>query len=543
MLPFQQQQQQQQQNRQQNVQDELLTGQDKQKKQEVDALLSEAMNNLTFQEREEQQEVLHGVAKDIAEEASFIEKALRELDAHIIRKKAGTVYEIAERMNPAYVNSRAFRIMFLRGNRYDAKASANQMIRFFEMKQQIFGSEKLTRDIVLEDLDEDDREALKAGFVQLAGSDTSNRQVIIQLPGVRKFKHLQNELRARFFTCMEALRSEQTQLKGVVAMLYSVGSFKDRSKGVGFMEHTRLALSVPIHIAAIHLCLDDPNQYILIRAGLATINAKLRARIRVHYGSHLECQYLLSTYGVLAQTLPLTATYEIDMHRHLKCIESCFRDSQDGSRSTISRITGIEPKADDVLLMGYKTSNNLGNHRLRERVKELFLQYNAGTYEQKRHLLDGLIASIHNSGGRFLKQDKESVVWQEVTLKEARTKVTQIFRNYKRRLGTPRSTVTVPPSIVSEPMPDDVLFGRHQQSRGNELLHTLVKERFEKYESLDRGMKISVVDSIMQRIREEGGRFLEPDSNGWVELSKEQARPKVSKCLSNYRRHFKKAPN
>jgi len=540
MLPFQQQQQQQQQNRQQNVQDELLTGQDKQKKQEVDALLSEAMNNLTFQEREEQQEVLHGVAKDIAEEASFIEKALRELDAHIIRKKAGTVYEIAERMNPAYVNSRAFRIMFLRGNRYDAKASANQMLSFFELKQQLFGNDKLAQDITIDDLDEDDREALKAGFLQLTGRDTSNRQIVVQMPGIRKFRHLRNELRASFYTCMQALLSEQTQLKGIITIFYTVGNFKDRSKGVGFTDHSRRALSVPLHIAAIHFCLDDPHQYILVRAGLAAANAKLRARIRVHYGSHLECQYLLASYGISKELLPLTATYEVDMRRHLNWTEFCFRDSKDGS---LKPPPCIEPNANDVLLMGYKTSNNLGNHRLRERVKELFLQYNAGTYEQKRHLLDGLIASIHNSGGRFLKQDKESVVWQEVTLKEARTKVTQIFRNYKRRLGTPRSTVTVPPSIVSEPMPDDVLFGRHQQSRGNELLHTLVKERFEKYESLDRGMKISVVDSIMQRIREEGGRFLEPDSNGWVELSKEQARPKVSKCLSNYRRHFKKAPN
>eukprot|EP00526_Cylindrotheca_closterium_P022697 CAMPEP_0113614132 /NCGR_PEP_ID=MMETSP0017_2-20120614/7003_1 /TAXON_ID=2856 /ORGANISM="Cylindrotheca closterium" /LENGTH=182 /DNA_ID=CAMNT_0000523279 /DNA_START=151 /DNA_END=700 /DNA_ORIENTATION=+ /assembly_acc=CAM_ASM_000147 len=156
MLPFQQQQQQQQQNRQQNVQDELLTGQDKQKKQEVDALLSEAMNNLTFQEREEQQEFLHGVDKDIAEEKDLIDNALHDLDAHLMRIKNGSVYELAETMNAGYVGARAFRIMFLRGNRYDAKASANQMLSFFELKQQLFGNDKLAQDITIDDLDEDE---------------------------------------------------------------------------------------------------------------------------------------------------------------------------------------------------------------------------------------------------------------------------------------------------------------------------------------------------------------------------------------------------
>eukprot|EP00526_Cylindrotheca_closterium_P026840 CAMPEP_0113629714 /NCGR_PEP_ID=MMETSP0017_2-20120614/15428_1 /TAXON_ID=2856 /ORGANISM="Cylindrotheca closterium" /LENGTH=51 /DNA_ID=CAMNT_0000540129 /DNA_START=15 /DNA_END=167 /DNA_ORIENTATION=+ /assembly_acc=CAM_ASM_000147 len=51
--------------------------------------------------------------------------------------------------------------MFLRGNRYDTKAAANQMLKFFETKQDLFGTEKLTKDITIEDLDEDDIACLK----------------------------------------------------------------------------------------------------------------------------------------------------------------------------------------------------------------------------------------------------------------------------------------------------------------------------------------------------------------------------------------------
>lgn len=91
---------------------------------------------------------------------------------------------------------------------------------------------------------------------------------------------------------MQALRSEMTQLKGVVSIMYYVGRFKDRSNGAGFMEHTKFALAVPKHCAAIHICYDDPSQYMILKAGLSIVNAKFRARVRVHYGSHLECQYL-----------------------------------------------------------------------------------------------------------------------------------------------------------------------------------------------------------------------------------------------------------
>ena len=76
-----------------------------------------------------------------------------------MRIEAGSVYDIAERMDPTYDNARAFRIMFLRANRYDVKASANQMLLFFELKQQLFGHDKLAKDITIHDLDEDNLEA------------------------------------------------------------------------------------------------------------------------------------------------------------------------------------------------------------------------------------------------------------------------------------------------------------------------------------------------------------------------------------------------
>ncbi|KAL3934469.1 MAG: hypothetical protein SGBAC_009827, partial [Bacillariaceae sp.] len=187
----------------------------KRRKQDMDELLSEAMNALTFEERKEQEDTLHGVAQDIAEEASFIDNALKELESHLVRQKAGSVYETAETMSSDHVSHRAFRIMFLRANRYDTKSAANQMLNFFEIKQRLFGNEKLVKDITVDDLDEDDRACLKSGWTQLCGRDRSGRMVFVLLPCVRKMKTLRSDLRARYFIIMTALKSEQTQLRGV----------------------------------------------------------------------------------------------------------------------------------------------------------------------------------------------------------------------------------------------------------------------------------------------------------------------------------------
>mmetsp|Transcript_4285 Transcript_4285/g.10001 ORF Transcript_4285/g.10001 Transcript_4285/m.10001 type:complete len:178 (+) Transcript_4285:168-701(+) len=108
-----------------------FTAEERKKNQEMDDLLSEALNKLTFEEREEHQEVLHGVKNEIMEDDTFLDQALQELECHLANTKSGSLYEIAERIDAAYVNDKAFRVMFLRANEYDATAAGDQMIRVF----------------------------------------------------------------------------------------------------------------------------------------------------------------------------------------------------------------------------------------------------------------------------------------------------------------------------------------------------------------------------------------------------------------------------
>ena len=84
------------------------------------------MAELTFQERQrqQQQEVLHGVASEVAEDETQIEAWLQELNQslqqRITSSSAGdsriSAYKHALQTNPVYVQNRELHLMFLRGN-------------------------------------------------------------------------------------------------------------------------------------------------------------------------------------------------------------------------------------------------------------------------------------------------------------------------------------------------------------------------------------------------------------------------------------------
>ena len=89
--------------------------------------------------------------------------------------------------------------------------------------------------------------------------------------------------------------------------MYTVGDeFKDNQDGLGYSENGQLLFALPAHLSGIHVCVSDTREYVLGNAVLKMMPRKLRARFRVHFGSHIECQYALSTYGIATGSLPLT---------------------------------------------------------------------------------------------------------------------------------------------------------------------------------------------------------------------------------------------
>ncbi|CAJ1960440.1 unnamed protein product [Cylindrotheca closterium] len=522
-----------------------LTREDEEKKQEMETLVSEAMNQLSFDERQRQQEALHGVEEGIIEDEALISSALEELDSHLLRRSNTdrSAYEKAERMDPHYVGATALRLMFLRCNRYDAKASAGQMLKFFEMKQQLFGDEKLVKEITMEDLDADDLACLNCGFLRMIGKDQSSRHVFLGIPALRSFKALKNEMKSHFFFKMSLLKYEEIQLRGVVRISYEVGHCRNKTS-FGMLEFARLSNAIPLRMASIHLCIDDIKAFFVYDLALKALRPTQRAKLKIHYGTHLECQYRLSSYGISRSLLPFDPSTNVITQKHLIHLSPTNPISSVLS-TTVTVFEPSQPFAlgntDNVLFSRGRTGRNRGNLRLRTLVTESSRRYDSGSNESKRVVVDDIISKIHGTGGRFLKQQSTTKLhtassWVQLPVEEVRTKITQMFRNKKR--AALRQNANDGFSISGDPLPSDVVFGKFHNSRGKDLMQRLIKDRFEEYDSLDRGKKTTVVDAIIEAVKAKGGRFLlvAPSNDGYLEVSTETVRERVAKYFRNQRR-------
>ena len=358
------------------------------KEEDVASLLTQGMTRLTFEELQQEQEVLHGVSATISEEKVEVKVLLDKLDEHLNGMKMGTAFSFAESLNRDFCQNYDFRMMFLRANRYVPKVAAKQIIKFLDIKLELFGLEKLTEEITLNDLTLEDKQDLLTGSFQvLPFTDRAGRRIVLEIAGLRSGKTLLSELRARFYFSMNAIKSLEFPSRGFVFVSYAVGEYRDKLNGAGFVENAKLSLSMPFHIAGIHLCVDDTISVAIAKAGIAIMPDKFRSKIKIHHGSLVECQYRLSTYGIPPKTLPFTADNAFILDYHLSCYQDCLQQESTIASFSIRDPNKNEPNSNDVVFIGKKTKGN-GNKRLRRLAVRYSSPYSSGGPKEKRELVD-----------------------------------------------------------------------------------------------------------------------------------------------------------
>lgn len=86
-------------------------------------------------------------------------------------------YQLAVQQDAQWVERE--KIKFLRSEDFDPAATARRMLRHFALKQELFGSDKLGREIRISDLNKDDMESLRSGGLQfLPSKDHAGRGIL-----------------------------------------------------------------------------------------------------------------------------------------------------------------------------------------------------------------------------------------------------------------------------------------------------------------------------------------------------------------------------
>jgi hypothetical protein len=278
--------------------------------------------SMTIMSREERDRVLndlHGVSAEIEETPALLERNLLLFEQEVQRLKSSeAALALALKRNVAYVDNIKIRLQFLRCDSFDAKAAAERFARHFKMKLELFGEDKLTKDIIQDDLDEETMEYLYSGRYQnLPLRDKSGRHVSLFITKLNSYSAakdislvrccfwrilllnllmphylylcrpcLFHQMRRIFYSAMVNVDSLETQRKGMVLVLWALGNSNSGFRlSVNTPRKTAaVQRAVPCKIVGFHICYDT----IFLKPILATfqLGCDLFAgiRFRSHYG-------------------------------------------------------------------------------------------------------------------------------------------------------------------------------------------------------------------------------------------------------------------
>ncbi|CAJ1969424.1 unnamed protein product [Cylindrotheca closterium] len=402
-------------------------------------LIADELSRLSSKEREEAYEDVHGVSDNVKETSELIEYSIDQMNHYLKLLSDRYAYNLAESLSKDYVTDRRLRLKFLRATMFDPKEAASRMAGYFRHKLDLFGWGKLVKHITFEDLGEDSMEAISHGMMQqvLPCRDTQGRAVFcgsqrLFLDQVDRFKDPVKTLTKAFWYVLTSVADdEETQKKGFVFVSYAVDSNhpSDATRRKALQSCAILGRSLPARTTAVHFCSDSQEAAALWRVMIMSSPTYTRVRIRTHCGSHNEIKYRLMSFGIPINDFPFLERGDVKKTNHLKWIERRKRKEEYLKTHTLPKnAVDIPSRVDVILGRGTPFNSHPGNKRLHEIVADHYDEYDRETRVGKTKLAEGIVATVHAYGGKFMKLEDECGMWIEVTSLDSRNKVAHSFR-------------------------------------------------------------------------------------------------------------------
>jgi hypothetical protein len=387
------------------------------------AVITQAMNNLSTQEREQAYEDIHGVFEMVQETPELIAKTLSQIEIHLQKIHHKPAYDLAIAIRADYVRDPKLRLMFLRADRFDPELASKRLIKFMDWKLILFGRDKLCQwHIGIADLDGYAKFMVESGVMQTLPSRDSRGRVVTVISSndhMRLQRSTQSTLQMLFYTLMCATEDETNQIVGSVVIIYCLGKVEgavDSEKQNSIFECTKVSLSVPLRLEVTHFCMNKTGHHFSMNLSAKAAGLFDRARFRAHFGSHMECEYALLSFGLPSTMLPFTAECELKTANQKKWIQRRIVKEQELLR--VGVFLGVDlPNRNDYLLgQGKPFQHHPGNQRLQELCEICLDEYNQGNRKSKTRVAGRIVREfLHPSdpvgrirhgglGARFLKR-------------------------------------------------------------------------------------------------------------------------------------------
>jgi len=493
-------------------------------------------------------------------------------------------YTLAREQNATYVSHPVFTIGFLRAEQYDAEKAAYRMFRYLKIKLDLFGVEKLTQDILLDDLGDDGKRYLERGGLQvLPKRDAAGRRVVFGtgvLNGSSKASDIESAKKAYFYfwTSISEDDNEQGRIKGIVGIIWRVHKPPVPS-AVAAASLSQIWLCVPMRISAYHMCYGprsyDPQTLDrFAKVCLAWFRNKNFMRYRrAHFGEAVEILYtMMDKYGIPSHCFPINhassthgfqwkgrSNNSIDISNSVSPFHLDNHKNWMKNRRSLDENKKVLMTSATTILNSLRSSNGSVSvpNSLRTSNESISVEHSLiGSMGEHTgfsimsddDILIGGPSAINNdtSIGNGIDGSKPSAGANGTTATMAPTEtINKLIAgddvdsfendlNESQFLSESLLGWSIRPVHAEEIAQDDIKLGRGkplQQHPGNQWFRSLISEEFETYDSLGRREQTGLSREIVARVKREGRRFWkrqETTSDRWIEINDDEAREKVA---------------
>ena len=366
----------------------------------------------------------------IDETAVLIEQSIHELQIEIDDKipnigKYAYLHSQLTAKRRSFVNSKEFRLRFLRFELFDIKKTAIRMLKWLDLALSLFGSIALERPICIStNFSSDELRFFRKGYIQLlpVRASGTGRRIICFIPYDEDWYALSSKqviLKIMMYIFWTVGNDIDAQRKGVATVFLFDPSFPQipHHKGAGVISPSDQWM-LSVRMSAIHVCTPDTPFFKLTRRFIAmAIGPHNRLRLRLHLGTSVEFHYSLQVYGIPIELIPMTYTGKIKLLFTRQWLR--LRRMIEDKVKLPANIVVEAPYLNDVLFkQGNSFPNHPGNNMLRNLVeakaKQLLEVRNNKPSKKKEFLLEILdaIETVHR--GRFLywhKRDDMTDYW------------------------------------------------------------------------------------------------------------------------------------
>ena len=366
----------------------------------------------------------------IDETAVLIEQSIHELQIEIDDKipnigKYAYLHSQLTAKRRSFVNSKEFRLRFLRFELFDIKKTAIRMLKWLDLALSLFGSIALERPICIStNFSSDELRFFRKGYIQLlpVRASGTGRRIICFIPYDEDWYALSSKqviLKIMMYIFWTVGNDIDAQRKGVATVFLFDPSFPQipHHKGAGVISPSDQWM-LSVRMSAIHVCTPDTPFFKLTRRFIAmAIGSHNRLRLRLHLGTSVEFHYSLQVYGIPIELIPMTYTGKIKLLFTRQWLR--LRRMIEDKVKLPANVVVEAPYLNDVLFkQGNSFPNHPGNNMLRNLVeakaKQLLEVRNNKPSKKKEFLLEILdaIETVHR--GRFLywhKRDDMNDYW------------------------------------------------------------------------------------------------------------------------------------